>query len=161
MTTYIGIDPGLTGAVAAISEEGVEVFDTPTVKVKREEYLEAEMAELISTIQAQSPIPTFAVIESQQAMPGQGRSSILRLGLGWGLGRMALTGRGIPYEHVTPNQWKRQLGIAKGADKDASRLIAQRLFPSLVSELKRKKDHGRADAALLAEWLRRQREAVR
>jgi crossover junction endodeoxyribonuclease RuvC len=50
------------------------------------------------------------------------------------------------------------MGIPGGADKDASRLMAQQLFPTLVSELKRKKDHGRADAVLLAEWLRRQRE---
>jgi crossover junction endodeoxyribonuclease RuvC len=158
MTVYIGIDPGLTGAVAVITDEGVEVFDTPTVKVKREEYLEAEMVDTIRGIQSACPPPAFAVIEGQQAMPGQGLSSALRLGLGWGLWRMALSALSIPYEHVTPAKWKRNMGIPGGADKDASRLMAQQLFPTLVSELKRKKDHGRADAVLLAEWLRRQRE---
>ena len=41
-------------------------------------------------------------------------------------------------------------------EKDASRIVARRLWPLQTEEaLSRKKDHGRADAALIAEYGRR------
>jgi crossover junction endodeoxyribonuclease RuvC len=42
-----------------------------------------------------------------------------------------------------------------GKDKDASRIIAVQLFPQMAMELKLKKYNGRAEALLLAEYLRR------
>ena len=42
-----------------------------------------------------------------------------------------------------------------GSDKEASRVGALQLFPSQAEELKLKKHHGRAEALLLAEFLRR------
>lgn len=44
---------------------------------------------------------------------------------------------------VHPANWKRALGLAgRGVTKDDSRELAVRTFPSLLTELKRKKDHG-------------------
>eukprot|EP00892_Ulva_mutabilis_P009032 jgi/Ulvmu1/6500/UM003_0133.1 len=48
-------------------------------------------------------------------------------------------------------QWKRQLQL-HGNGKDASRELAMHLIPDLASALRRKKDHGRAEAVLLAMW---------
>jgi len=42
-----------------------------------------------------------------------------------------------------------------GKEKDASRLKAIQLFPLSASNLSRKKDHGRADALLIAAYYRR------
>jgi crossover junction endodeoxyribonuclease RuvC len=56
----------------------------------------------------------------------------------------------LPYELVHPATWKLKLlaGMARG--KDASRVKAMQLFPQTAKDLARKKDHGRADALLLA-----------
>ncbi|MDO8605136.1 MAG: hypothetical protein Q7R40_01240, partial [Phaeospirillum sp.] len=55
-----------------------------------------------------------------------------------------------------PGVWKRTLGLLK-ADKAASRARAVELYPEVAGRLTRVKDHGRAEALLLAEWLRRSR----
>ena len=47
------------------------------------------------------------------------------------------------------------MGLASGSDKNASIVLASRLFPS--ASLARKKDDGRAEALLIAEWAHRQR----
>ena len=43
-----------------------------------------------------------------------------------------------------------------GREKDASRQVAMRMRPDISGDLSRKKDHGRADAFLIAEFYRRQ-----
>ena len=68
--------------------------------------------------------------------------------------RGVLAGLGIPYELVTPQKWKRAMGVPSG-DKSSSRPVALRLFPSLAAELRLKKDHGKADALLIAGYGRR------
>jgi crossover junction endodeoxyribonuclease RuvC len=50
---------------------------------------------------------------------------------------------------VEPAVWKRFHGL-RGGDKEAGRQRALMLFPSAHALLARKKDHGRAEAALIA-----------
>lgn len=59
---------------------------------------------------------------------------------------------GISYREVSPSVWKRGMGL--DGDKERSRALARSLWPA--APLGRKRDHGRAEALLLAEWLRRQ-----
>ncbi len=66
---------------------------------------------------------------------------------------------------VRPQEWKKAFGLIrkKGATteedetddecKERGRQVALTLYPSLASELKRKLDHNRADAVLMAHWL--------
>ena len=42
-----------------------------------------------------------------------------------------------------------------GKEKDASRVKAMQLYPQIADQLSRKKDHGRADALLMAAWAQR------
>jgi hypothetical protein len=86
-------------------------------------------------------------------MPEQGVSSSFRFGRGLGLWEGILSAFQIPFVKVTPQRWKKNLLDGMGKEKDASRLRAQTLFPSL--DLSLKKHHGRGDALLLAEFLRR------
>jgi crossover junction endodeoxyribonuclease RuvC len=65
-----------------------------------------------------------------------------------------LSALGFSYELVRPQEWKKEFGLLK-MQKDASRTVAQNLFPSVNLSLK--KDEGRAEALLIAEWGRRQR----
>jgi hypothetical protein len=47
--------------------------------------------------------------------------------------------------------WKRDLDLCK-KDKEASRLLASRVFPSMQDLFSLKKNHGRAEALLIAAW---------
>ena len=54
----------------------------------------------------------------------------------------------IPYTRAEPQSWKRHYRLI-GGDKDAGRMVALLRFPAIAHLLMRKKDHGRADAALI------------
>lgn len=154
----IGIDPGVTGAVASISQSQVRVTDTPVDVVTRGrksklEFLPGEMANLLSMYADPEGSP-HVFIEQVSAMPGQGVTSMFGFGKGYGIWIGILAALGIPYTFVTPQAWKKVIMAGKG-DKDAARGVAQSLFPSMVSQLSRKKDIGRADALLIAEYGRR------
>lgn len=146
-----GVDVGFTGALAIVGEDGslAAVYDAPTaVLAGKRQYLPREMANQLR----QHEGVEFVAIERQQAYPKQGGSSSFRLGEGYGLWQGIASALGLRLEIVEPTRWKRWIGIAKGSDKDASRLMAQRRWPERARWFERKKDDGRADAALIAAW---------
>src|SRR3990167_1939223 len=154
MTVYIGIDPGLSGAMAMIieGEDFVRVYDTPTMKVgKHHEFSLPEMVKLL-----EGNMPIQAVIEKVHSMPRQGVASSFSFGKGVGYWIGILAALRIPYEEVTPQRWQRTMLDGMQKTKDASRYKAMQLFPQLVEQLKLKSHDGRADALLIAEWRRRQ-----
>ncbi len=159
----IGIDPGLTGAVAVINERGgfIAVSDTPTMKVaksnggKRNTYLAADMYRLLTGITSVYDV-ACAAIEYQASRPGQGAPATFSQGYGYGLWTMALAAAGVPYEIVQPRKWKADMRIPTGADKSASVLMATQLFPHAPLRTERGRElDGRSEALLLAEHLRR------
>lgn len=152
----LGVDPGLTGAIGIIDSTtgNAAVFDAPTTETikagkRRTVYLPEIMLSLLLDL---GPI-NFAVIEHQQPMGIEGVTSACSIGYGYGLWIMALASLGISREIVRPADWKRQMLL--GRDKNDARCRAMELFPFLASSLSRKKDHGRAEALLLAEYGRR------
>lgn len=155
MTTYIGIDPGLDGAVATRDSFGCRVFVTPTVKLSRgRTYDELAMREIL--VNTFNP---FAVIERQQAFPKQGVNSVFTIGDGYGLWRGIVIGLGIPFQVVAPKTWQKAMhGVASGDPKGRSIMACQRMFPhvSLLKSDRCSKPHdGIADALLIAEYGRR------
>ena len=58
---------------------------------------------------------------------------------------------GLAHTRIRRAVWKRRLGLT--SDKEQARLRAMQLFPG--ADLRRKRDHGRAEALLLA-WYGRQ-----
>ena len=153
----IGIDPGITGAVAAINDgDVVEVWDTPTSQTKvgkktKTDYMPSEMSEIFA---GYPPSYVHVFIESVHAMPGQGVCSMFGFGKGFGLWLGILAALKMPRTLVTPQAWKKEM-MQGMRDKDAARIRAQELFPSLTEKLSRKKDIGRADAILICEYGRR------
>ena len=143
MTTIIGIDPGATGAIAAI-HLGLfaepDVFDMP-----------ATAADMVGVLYRWHGQDVHVFLEQAQSMPGQGVASTFKYGVGFGQILGVLAALGIPHRQVSPAVWKRQMGVTK--DKDKARALAQQLFPT--APLSRVKDHGRAEALLIAEWGRR------
>ncbi|PPD75376.1 hypothetical protein GOBAR_DD27715 [Gossypium barbadense] len=74
-------------------------------------------------------------------------------GFGYGLWIGILVASGFSVVPVSSLSWKREFKLAgAGSTKDDSRRLASTLFPSLSDMLKRKKDHGRAEALLIATY---------
>ncbi|MGL4498487.1 MAG: hypothetical protein ACRCU2_05435 [Planktothrix sp.] len=96
---------------------------------------------------------SIIIIENVHAMPGQGVTSMFSFGMGYGIWLGIIAALSIPVEFVTPQTWKKHYSL--GSDKESSRVTALQLFPSQSENLKLKKHHGRAEALLLAEFLRR------
>lgn len=144
---WIGIDPGKSGAIALVHRDGQIVEDWPGDA--------AGAAELLLKWRIEYHIELVA-LERVGSMPGQGVKSMFSFGENFGTWQGILAASGIPYVMPRPQEWQKGLvSPSDGADAKArSMAVARRLFPD--AELDRKKDHGRADALLLAWWARRQ-----
>jgi crossover junction endodeoxyribonuclease RuvC len=160
---YIGIDPGLNGAVGVIGEQAgtgcPKVFDTPTMVVSgvkdKRVYNTAAMALLLKPFSTEN---VLVVLESVHSMPKQGVASSFSFGQGLGMWQGIIAALGLPLEMPSPQRWKKEIMADQGKDKDASRYKAIQLFPSLALRLTRVKDDGRAEALLMAEYGRRIRK---
>jgi Holliday junction resolvasome RuvABC endonuclease subunit len=147
----LGVDPGVHGGLAVIdvvdgaSPQLVDAIDIPVTGVKAKERIDAlAVAEWIHGHQ-----PQHAYIERGQAMPRQGASSGFKYGRAVGSLEAVVTLCKIPVTIIEPSVWKRFHGL-RGGDKELSRQHALQLFPAAHSLLARKRDHGRAEAALIA-----------
>ena len=158
---YIGIDPGLSGYIVVISQEGILLhsFPMPIIKGKKNDLNLIALFDYFDNFSTSADIK-LAVLEKVHAFPGQGVTSMFRFGECFGAIQMTLTGNRIPYQLVTPQAWQKIMlaGENKKGDKSASIKVAQRLFPDV--DLRRTErcttpDHNKADALLLAEYGRR------
>lgn len=159
---YVGIDPGLHGAVAVLRDnEYIGVWDTPTTIVKRGKkkhtvYLPASMVAVLNKIANAFGSSLTVGLEEVHAMPGQGVTSMFSMGKGSGLWEGIITALGMSLVRIPPQRWKKEmLADGKGKDKQASIVRALELFPEAAPQLARKRDEGRAEAILIAEYLRR------
>lgn len=167
---YMGIDPGASGAVAAIiGVTGRKAFvaEIPTIVVKRAKGTKSEF-DYKAIAEAFRPFRyklyksqcerTAVLLEEGQiqmhAGKGAGNSAYIafRVGVGFGLWPMLLACCGISYQTIHPATWKAKMQL-RGKDKEAARAKAIALFPDV--DLHRKKDHNKAEALLLAEYHRR------
>ena len=145
----VGIDPGISGAVAWLSSAGalVEVCDLPVAEVKvgkatRRQLMPAVLAKMLH---ARKPLCVY--VEQVGSHPGEGAVGAFAFGRGFGQIEGILCGLGLSYVLVRPQVWKKAIGIA--ADKGAARHYAARLWPGAADQFRRVKDDGRAEAGLI------------
>ncbi len=140
----LGVDPGSSGAIAFYfpTYDRLTVEDMPVVG------RDVDAATLAARIRQM--LPTHAVVEQVASRPGQGVSSVFRFGVGYGVVLGVIAALEIPVHLVTPNRWKKACGL--DSDKEKSRALALRHWPSRSDLFGRKKDDGRAEAALLARY---------
>jgi hypothetical protein len=144
---WIGIDPGLDGAIACLTESGEwELFVCPTQKIivnkKNKRILdESEFFDIIWGLKMRYDV-TFG-IEKSSAMPRfkknkkgekeaqpMGVTSAHSTGTGWGLQRGIMTGLRIKYQIVNPKTWQKGLISGHGGKPKEKVLKAiQKLFP--------------------------------
>ena len=144
---YLGIDPGITGAWAALDTHGdyVACGDMPV-----EDGRVVASALRSSLLDAISPIDgACIVIEKVHAMPGQGVTSMFNFGHTVGVIHAVAEMLPYPVSFVTPQSWKKFHGLI-GTKKADSLAKARLLWPDAL--LKLAKHHGRADALLLAAY---------
>lgn len=153
MSIVLGFDPGQTGAIAAYDGAIITgLIDMPTMARLHGKGQQVDPYTLATEIlDLCGGRNATAVIEAVSAMPGQGVSSMFRFGESVGVVLGVLGALQMPVRWVTPQRWKKAAGIA-GRDKDAARSLAIQLHPEVAELLKRKKDVGRADAALIARF---------
>ena len=147
---YLGIDPGLSGAIAYIDPCGAKISDIPTLEMKKGKTTRRivdvhALHGLICDLPGQV---VLCALEQAWPRPGNGAVSSFKSGVGYGclLGLLACCG--IPYREVAPKAWKAAMKVP--ADKDGARLVASQLLPGLSDQWPLKKHDGRAEAALLA-----------
>lgn len=156
----LGIDPGFTGALALYSYMERQLFtlidmpltDPSILKIGRDHRHNVDSSKLAAWVQLYSPRIALASIERVHAAPEQGVTSTFRFGEGFGIlqGIMAAFQIRTIYPH--PSVWKIAQGVT--SDKETS-LIAARAHSTIQQSsqyFSRKKDHGRAEAFLLARF---------
>lgn len=158
----IGIDPGLSGAIALVDgDRALGVWDIPTTGEKASRCVSAALlADVIDEVldEALALIPVLSgasqgrptvYLEKVGAMPGQGVSSMFRFGQSVGVIEGVIGSKGMRLIRTTPGEWKRHWRLI-GKDKDAARTLAIDVYPEMAHMLTRKADGNRADALLIA-----------
>lgn len=149
----IGIDPGLSGAIAIINgTDSLTVFDMPTMTVERNGKAKRQVSasELALILKTAKSDDCHVFVEKVSAMAGQGVTSVFSFGRSFGMIEGILAAFKLPVTYVAPATWVK--AVHRGAGKDASRSRAMELFPDNQADFKRVKDDGRSDASLIAYW---------
>lgn len=164
---YIGIDAGQPLFMGALDGNGRllrvtehdEVATAIIAKTKSKNKKWTNQPELIMSWLTMLPEQrTHVVIEDVNPMPSQGVVSSCRFVGSKYMAHGIVAAMGFSYTLVTPRVWKSAMGL-KGAKQDLkeiSRTTAIRRWPDHAELFKRKMDHNRAEALLLAEYGRTQ-----
>lgn len=157
---YIGIDPGLKGAIALYQSGNLRLWDMPTLAVTRGKSTKLRidlhaLAKLIGILAETSP--ALAVVEDVGGMPGQSAPAAFSFGWACCAPVMALATCGVPYRLVQPQVWKRSYSIR--GDKDDALQLATQLLPAHCDLWSARRGNGdagqragRAEAALIARY---------
>lgn len=170
----IGIDPGLTGAIAFVDHHGhiVAVEDMwtiaipeagPNTTIKREIDVLSMWEAIRERVKADDA--ALAVMEHTSSIGAlQGEQAKLSLAASKASCMAVMTLANLDVHRVTPRAWKAFYGIkepSKGAvDRDGKKLpdgkkqalaLARKFWPGCQA-FAREKDHNRAEAALIARF---------
>ena len=161
--TLLGCDSDAGGALAVVRGPSlgcvasVDVHDCPTYKVEvngklRKRLCVEDMVQLVTSLNI--PARTTVFLEEGGVEYGFSAQTAFVQGYNFGLWKGVLAAAGLTVEVVKPQAWKHALGLARsGSSKDDSRHFAAAMFPEVGEvTLRRKKDHGRAEALLIAAY---------
>lgn len=143
---YFGIDPGKSGAISAIWDDG-----QPFVSSCK---LSDTEADIVDWLRGFDLTDAMATIERVSSSPQMGVVSSFTFGRSYGFLRGLLTGLKIPYEEVAPVTWQKVMNARSKGNKNITKERAQQLWPHL------KITHANADSLLLAEYCRRKFQVI-
>ena len=138
----LGCDPGLSGAIAIYYPDHpmcIACFDMPANAHGVDGYALSKIVKQF--------MPDVAFIEKVHSMPKQGVASTFTFGEAYGTAKGVFSALGIKIELVTARAWKKEFELT--SDKVQSLEMARMFWPD-SDKFKRRKDDGRAEAALIA-----------
>ena len=150
----IGIDPGLSGAIAVLEEKRVlGIFDMPVMAEGKKNKRQLNSAQLVNVIKANinQNEEISVVVEQVNAMPGQGVTSMFNFGQTFGAIKGVCAALKLPIYFVRPSKWKKHFELINSS-KDSSRTKVIEMYPTLSDQLSKKKDVNKSDAILIARF---------
>ena len=152
----IGIDPGISGSICFFKDGKIlDVVEMPTMtdgkKNKRQVNGSQIYNEIKKKIDVVSGEDIRVVIEHVTAMPGQGVTSMFNFGQSFGAIKGVCAALNLPIFFVRPSKWKKHFELINSS-KDSSRTKVIEMYPSLSSQLSKKKDANKSDAILIARF---------
>ncbi len=149
-----GIDPGLSGAIAILSDNKViNIFDMPVMSEGKKNKKQLNSAQLVNIIKdyTNDDEEKVVIVEQVNAMPGQGVTSMFNFGQTFGAIKGICAALKLPIYFVRPSKWKKHFNLINSS-KDSSRTKVIEMYPSLSNQLSKKKDVNRSDAILIARF---------
>ena len=137
----IGIDPGLSGAIAILEDNKVlGIYDIPVMSEGKKNKRQLNSAQLVKIIRENinPEDENVVVVEQVNAMPGQGVTSMFNFGQTFGAIKGICAALELPIFFARPSKWKKHFELINSS-KDASRTKAIEMYPSLSNELAKKK----------------------
>lgn len=138
---YFGIDPGKSGSISAVWDDGVAFSSS----CKLSETLD-DICYYIAQFEHTQAV---AMIEKVHSSPQMGVTSAFSFGQSFGAMEGILAAFKIKREYVSPQRWQKYMSCLTKGDKNISKARAQQLFPQL------KITNANADSLLIAEYGRR------
>ena len=152
----IGIDPGLSGAIAILDDLNIsDIFDMPVMSEGKKNKNQLNSAQLVNIIKKNilTDKETIVIVEQVSAMPGQGVTSMFNFGQTFGAIKGICASLNLPIFFVSPAKWKKHFDLINSS-KDASRTKVIEMYPSISERLSKKKDVNKADAILIARYFK-------
>ena len=150
----VGIDPGLSGAISILENNKVlSIFDMPVMAEGKKNKRQLNSAQLVNIIKENisTKEEVAVVVEQVNAMPGQGVTSMFNFGQTFGAIKGVCAALDLPIFFVRPSKWKKHFELINSS-KDSSRTKVIEMYPSLSSQLAKKKDVNKSDAILIARF---------
>ena len=150
----IGIDPGLSGAIAVLDNNKVlKIYDMPVMAEGKKNKRQKNSAQLVNIIKEniENREEINVVVEQVNAMPGQGVTSMFNFGQTFGAIKGVCAALNLPIFFIRPSKWKKYFELINSS-KDSSRTKAIEMYPSIADQLSKKKDVNKSDAILIARF---------
>ena len=138
----IGIDPGLSGAIAILEDNKVlGIFDMPVMAEGKKNKRQLNSSQLVNIItdNTDKTKEIAVIVEQVNAMPGQGVTSMFNFGQTFGAIKGVCAALKLPIFFVRPSKWKKHFELINSS-KDSSRTKVIEMYPSLSNQLSKKKD---------------------
>lgn len=153
MKLWIGIDPGKTGAICVLSEDGSTQFFNNSSSI-------ANIVTELTTLNKNHKI-RMCMIEDVHAVFGSSSKSTFNFGFGVGFLHGVFQTLGLPLDSVQPKVWQKHIGVkgtVKGKEiKLAVADIVSKQNPQSTQQLYTERGRlidGRSDALALAIYAR-------
>ncbi len=150
----IGIDPGLSGAIAILENNKVlNIFEMPVMSEGKKNKRQLNSAQLVKLLKdnISKNEEVSVVVEQVNAMPGQGVTSMFNFGQTFGAIKGVCAALSLPIFFVRPSKWKKHFELINSS-KDSSRTKVIEMYPLLSDNLAKKKDVNKSDAILIARF---------